>query len=140
MPKDLHTLIRLRKWDVDERQRALAALLRREESILAAQRALKEEMAREAAFVRAADVSQTLTFSAYLLRCEQRKAEWAQALSEVRRAIEEAREELAEAYRNLKTFEVTQEVRDAAEEQENNRLEQIELNEIGLTLHRRAQR
>ena len=32
--KDLHTLIRLRKWDVDEKQRAVAALLRREEAIL----------------------------------------------------------------------------------------------------------
>ena len=136
--KDLHTLIRIRKWDVDEKQREAAVLMRREEAILAAQKELAAEMAREAAFVSAAEVIETFTFSAYLARCDVRKEEMAQALIEVRRLIEEARDELAEAYRRLKTFEVTQERRDLAEEQETNRLEQIDLNEIGLNLHRRA--
>ncbi|TAL01000.1 MAG: hypothetical protein EPO08_11795 [Rhodospirillaceae bacterium] len=136
--KDLHTLIRIRKWDVDEKQREVAGLMRREEAILAAQRDLAEEIAREAAFVSAADVIATFTFSAYLARCDVRKEELAQALIEVRRLIEEARDELAEAYRRLKTFEVTQERRDLVEEQEADRLEQIDLNEIGLNLYRRA--
>jgi flagellar export protein FliJ len=70
-------------------------------------------------------------------RCDARKQEMAAALAEVRRLIDEAREELAEAYRRLKTFEVTQEARALAEEQEANRLEQMDLDEIGLTLHRR---
>ena len=137
--KDLHTLIRMRKWDVDERQRAVAALLRREEAILADQAALAREMAAEAAFVGSAKVVEmTFTFAAYLERCDRRREELANALQEVRRQIEEARDELAEAYRGLKTFEVTQEMRDAAAEKENERREQIDLNEIGLTLHRRG--
>ena len=137
--KDLHTLIRIRKWDVDEKQREVAILMRREEAILAAQDDLKREMAQEAEFVGQAEVIQTtFTFSAYLARCDLRKATMAAALIEVRRLIEEARDELAEAYRRLKTFEVTQEQRDAAEEIELNRLDTIELDEIGLNLHRRA--
>jgi flagellar export protein FliJ len=135
--KDLASLIRIRKWDVDEHQRALAALLRREEAILDAQAALAEEMRREAAFVAEAGAEQRITFAAYLDRCDARKQEMAAALAEVRRLIDEAREELAEAYRRLKTFEVTQEARALAEEQEANRLEQMDLDEIGLTLHRR---
>jgi flagellar biosynthesis chaperone FliJ len=51
--------------------------------------------------------------------------------------IDAARDELAEAYRRLKTFEVTQEQREDAEEKEFNRREQIDLDEIGLNLHRR---
>ena len=47
--KDLHTLIRLRKWDVDEKQRLLAVLLQQEEAVLARQAALEDEVAREIA-------------------------------------------------------------------------------------------
>src|SRR5262245_33546501 len=119
--KDLYTLIRLRKWEVDERQRALATLLRREEAVLAAQRALAEEIAQEKAFGGRAEVLETFTFSAYLDRCEERRLEMENALDEVRKLIEEARDQLAEAYRRLKTFEVTQEQREDAEEKEFNR-------------------
>jgi flagellar export protein FliJ len=135
--KDLHTLIRLRKWEVDERQRAVAALLRREEAILTAQRDLALEIEREKAFVGQAAVFETMTFSAYLDRCEERRVEMDNALVEARRLIEDARDELAEAYRRLKTFEVTQEMREEAEEKEAARVETIELDEIGLNLHRR---
>jgi len=136
--KDLHTLIRLRKWDVEEKQRALAALLRREESILMGIQNLILEKEQEAAFVgQAADVSETFTFSAYLKRWDERKELFDNALIEVRGHIDDARDELAEAYRDLKTFEVTQEQREAAEEKEAQRVETIELDEIGLNLHRR---
>ncbi len=139
--KDLHTLIRLRKWDVDEKQRAVAVLLRREEAILDAQKDLAREIAQEKVFVGQAQVIQTtFTFSAFLARCNMRREEQANALMQVRGLIEEAREELADAYRRLKTFEVTQEQRDVAEEKDANRLEQIELDEIGLNLHRRGAR
>ena len=42
--KDLYSLIRIRKWDVDEKQRALGVLLRKEESILNNLAALADEM------------------------------------------------------------------------------------------------
>jgi len=135
--KDLHTLIRIRKWDVEEKQRALGVLLRREGDVLAAQAALFDELAQEKAFVASAEPAQRLTFAAYLKHWDLRRENIEKALAEVRRLIDEAREELAEAYRGLKTFEVTQDVRDAAAAVETDRLEQIELNEIGLTLHRR---
>ena len=135
--KDLHTMIRIRKWDVDEKQRALGVLLRREESIIDGQKALDAEMKRESVLVGKAEVTQRFTYSAYLARCAVRKEEMAAALVEVRRLIDEAREELAETYRRLKTFEVTQEARDEAEAKEEDRLEQMDLDEIGLTLHRR---
>jgi flagellar export protein FliJ len=140
-PKDLHTLIRMRKWDVDEKQRALAVLLRREEAILAAQDDLAAAIAQEKVFVGQAQVIETtFTFSAFLGRCHVRREELTQALMEVRRLIDDARDELAESYRRLKTFEVTQEQRDAAEAKENERRENLALDEIGLTLYRRAAR
>ena len=136
---DLQTLIRLRKFEVDERQRAMAVLLRREEAVLDGLDALAEEKKAEAAFMEKADLWEGSTFSAYLEHWDLRRNQFLQALAEVRALIEKAREELSDAYRRLKTFEVTQEMRDDEEEQEENRLEQIDLDEMGLALHRRKQ-
>lgn len=135
--KDLHTLIRLRKWDVDEKQRALAVLLRQEEEVILRQAALEEEVASEIAFTGTLPADQRGTLAAYLKRCDDFRMRLADLLAEVRRQIVGAQNELAEAYRRLKTFEVTQKARDAAVAAEENRLEQIELNELGLELHRR---
>ncbi|MBL8628069.1 MAG: flagellar FliJ family protein [Rhodospirillaceae bacterium] len=138
MPKaDLHTLIRVRKWDVEERQRALAALLADEEKVLDFQRALERELEQEKSVASAASADQRFTLEPYIQRCRQRRDNIAAALVLIREKINEARDHLAEAYRRLKTFEITQEQREAAEEAEENRVEQIALDEMGIDLHRR---
>jgi flagellar FliJ protein len=129
--KELHTLIRLRKWDVDEKQRALAVLLRQEEGVIERQAALEADIVNELAFAANLPADQRGTLSGYLKRCENFREALSAALQEIRQRIG------AESYRRLKTFEVTQDQRDLAEEKEDARLETIELNEIGLNLHRR---
>jgi flagellar FliJ protein len=136
--KDLHTLIRLRKWNVDERQRALAVLLRHEESVLERMAALEAEIRDEIAFTSKAPAEQRTTLAPYLDRCDNFRKQLNAALSDIRRRIAVAQEELADAYRRLKTFEVTQERRDTAEEKELDRREVLDLDEIGLNLHRRT--
>ena len=134
---DLHTLIRLRKWDVDERQRALAVLLRQEEGVIERQAALEAEVVREMAIASGLPADQRGTLSGYLKRCDHFRAALKAALQDIRQRIAVAQDHLAEAYRRLKTFEVTQDQRDLAAEKEEARLETLELNEIGLNLHRR---
>ena len=136
-PKGLHTLIRVRKWEVDEKQRAVGQLLRDEEKILEFQTALDRELEEEKALVSQAPANTRMTFEPYVRHWRQRRNNLEAALQLIRRKIEEAREELAEAYRRLKTFEITQDQRDTAEEKEENRLEQISLDEMGVDLHRR---
>lgn len=142
MPKkDLQTLIRVRKWEVDEKQRGLAVLLRQEESVLERQSALEAEIKHEINFTSEAPTEERFTFSAYLARCEGYREQMAALLQEIRRRIAAAQEELAEAFRNLKPFEESQKMRDAEDEKETNRLEQIDLDEMGLNAHRhRGQR
>ena len=135
--KDLHTLIRLRKWEVDERQRALAVLLRQEEGVIEKQKELAAELAREIAFASQLPADQRSTLSGFLKRCEHFRAALDAALADIRSRIVAAQDHLGDAYRRLKTFEVTQDQRDAVEEREEARLETLELNEIGLNLHRR---
>lgn len=135
--KGLHTLIRVRKWEVDEKQRAVGLLLRDEEKIIEFQVALDRELDEEKALVSQSAANERMTFEPYIRRWRQRRDNLEAALILIRRKIEEAREELAEAYRRLKTFEITQDQRDTAEEKEENRLEQISLDEMGIDLHRR---
>jgi len=135
--KDLHNLIRLRKWDVDERQRNLATLLRHEESVVERQAAHEAEIAAEIAFAGNAPVELRGTLSGYLARSDEMRQRLAQALREVQIRVAHAQEELAEAYRRSKTLEVTQANRDKAEALEEDRKEEETLNEVGLTLYRR---
>lgn len=135
--KGLHTLIRVRKWEVDEKQRAVGLLLRDEEKIIEFQAGLDRELEEEKALVSQSAANERGTFEPYIRRWRQRRNNLDAALILIRRKIEEAREELAEAYRRLKTFEITQDQRDTAEEKEENRLEQISLDEMGIDLHRR---
>ncbi len=135
--KDLHTLIRLRKWDVDEKQRGLAVLLRQEEGVIERQAALEAEVVSELAFAGQLPADQRGTLSGYLKRCEHFRAALHAALQDIRNRIAVAQDHLSEAYRRLKTFEVTQDQRDLAEEKEEARLETLELDEVGLNLHRR---
>lgn len=138
-PSDLETLIRLRKFEVDERQRAMAVLLRQEEAVLGGIDALQLEKQKEKSFMESAGLLEGSTFAPYLEHWETRHEQFLQVLAQVREQIEAARDELSEAYRRLKTFEITQEQRDEAEALEENRLEQNELDEMGLELHRREQ-
>ena len=135
--KDLSTLIRLRKWDVDEKQRALAVLLRQEEGVILRQAELEAEVLSELAVTSQLPADQRGTLSGYLKRCEGFRLALKVALQDIRQRIVNAQDHLSDAYRRLKTFEVTQNQRDVAEEREENRLETLELNEIGLNLHRR---
>ncbi len=135
--KDLHNLIRLRKWDVDEKQRALAVLLRHEEAVLERLTALDEEVRGEMAFASKIPVEQRRTLAPFLERCDRMRDQLRAALQEVRLHLARAQEQLGEAYRRLKTFEITQELRDVAEQKEFDRVETIDLNEIGANLHRR---
>lgn len=138
MSKGLHGVIRLHKWTVDEKRRALGQLLQREEEILRFQRLLQEELLREQTLARQ-DVTLARAFGQYLKLYSRRRDAIAQALVEVRQRIEAARQDLADAFLDLKTFELTQASRDRQEKLERDRKEQAMLDEIGLTLHRRRE-
>ncbi|MGE3333082.1 MAG: flagellar export protein FliJ [Rhodospirillaceae bacterium] len=135
--KDLHNLIRLRKWDVDEKRRSLATLLRHEEAVIERQNALEEEIKMEMAFAANAPVELRGTLPGYIALSDEKRGRLAHALREVQTRVAYAQDELAEAYRRSKTLEVTQENRDREDERELTRKEDEDLNEIGLNLFRR---
>jgi flagellar FliJ protein len=137
--KGLKTLVRLSKFNVDEKRRVLTALQAEEDRIIAtidqAEHRLKEEQK-----IAAADSTGVgFLYGAYHRAWRQQRNQQDLALMTVRAQIEGAREELAEAYRELKTYEITQATREKREREEADRKEQIFLDEVGLTQFRRRE-
>ena len=138
MGNDLHTLIRLGKWNIDEKRRTLGALHDREEQLLALLRAMDARLAAEQANLKLNMAMATTWAAFYQHHCQQRAAV-EQQLAELRRQIEITRDELGEAFRELKSFETIQTGREKREQDERDRKERIFLDEIGLQGHRRRQ-
>lgn len=136
MAKDLHTLIRLRGFEVDECRRSLGDLLRAEDVLIARQEALEAEYAREVEFAREnPGFGQTL--GAYIARHKEIKDKLLQQRQALAAAILVARDVLASAYKDLKTVELTQENRDLEARKERDRKEQVFLDELGQDRYRR---
>lgn len=138
---DLKAIIRVRKWEVDEKRRELGLVLDQEAAIEDRQRALEAEVIRENAAlpenIRAGGIGEAMTLGAYAARALERRRALAEELDAVRRRIEAMRDELADMFKDLKTFELAQEARELAARKEADRKEQIVLDEIGMDLFRR---
>jgi flagellar export protein FliJ len=135
--KNLKGLIRLHQWMVDEKRRKLGDLLKMLAEIEEQSRRLEAEVVEEQKA--AADSPETAGFlyGNYARRVIERCERLAQSIASMEARIAAAREELNEAYRELKKFQVAQGVRDRREALEAARRDQNVLDEIGLAVHRR---
>lgn len=135
--KGLKTLIRLSKFNVDEKRRTLTALQTREDHIIAEINQGEEQVKREQQLAAEDSIGVGFAYGAFHKAWMQRREMMHKALAAVRHEIESARDELAEAFRELKTYEVTQANREKREREEADHKEQIFLDEVGQTMHRR---
>ncbi len=135
---NLHPLIRYHKWRLDEKQRALAALRHEEEQILAEAEGLEDTIKAEQ---RAAETYHEAAFgyANFARAAIGRRENFAHALADVRARITTASEELSEAFREVKTFELAQEERDKIEATERRHKENHILDETAQIGHRRRQ-
>ncbi len=133
---ELKTLIRVHKFELDEKQRKLGNLLRFEQALLNRKVLLAERFKQEEEAANISPVA-ALTFGAYVDWHVDENKRVDRALEENRQEIILMREEIMEAYQELKTLEITQENREKRELAELERKMNAILDEIGLTLHRR---
>lgn len=135
--KGLKTLIRLSKFEVDEKRRMLTALQTQEEKtlhdILQSEVRLRQEQ--ELAAADATGIG--FMYGAYHRAWMAERQTLFARLNTIRQQVEIARDELAGAFRTQKTYEVTQANREKREQEEADHKEQIFLDEVGMTQHRR---
>lgn len=140
MSDDLHALIRLNRNRVDERRRELARLLRRAEKLAAEDLRLKEEIIREQQAVRRAEPEVGRAYGPFATRVATRRNALAKESAAMEAQIATVRERLGDAYRQLRTTEIAQQVRHDRRTLAARRREQAMLDEIGLRRHRANRR
>ena len=137
MVKDLHTLIRLNEWSVDQRRRELGDVLGTLADLESSLHRLGEELIREQRAVQASPEEAGFLYGNYANAVIDRRKHINTGITTMEQQVAEAREKLDEAYRELKKYEVAQETRDLRQAREEARQEQIEFDEMGLQAHRR---
>lgn len=135
---DLHGLIRYHKWRLDEKQRALAELRNQEDHILADAARLEQAIKAEQ-HTAAAHYEVAFGYGNFARAAIGRRERFAQALAGIRARISVASDELAECFREVKTYELAQEERDKREAEERRHKENIDLDETAQIGHRRRE-
>lgn len=100
----LNNIIRLRKWELDEKRRVLAALLEERDGIIGAIEAIQEEV-KEQSRNTGLEVS-AVAIGAYLEGTRQRQLQLAQLLVAKDQEVQKHQDIVADGFRELKTFEI----------------------------------
>ena len=137
MAKALSSLIRMHEWDVDEKRRQLAEVLKVLDNLHQQLVMLQEELVREQAEANAHPLSSGIGYAAFAERSIMIREKIEQAIVETDKKVEEARDALSESYQALKKYETAQSNRDAKAAREQQRKEQEVLDEIGLQVFNR---
>jgi flagellar export protein FliJ len=137
---EIATLIRVQSWSVDEERRMLGQMMGREQSLIEDRERMRKELLAEQAVAAAQPTLAGHAYAAYAVNYRDRRANLETVLAAVRAEIEQQREKLANAYRELKVLEEVEENWLVKERAEEARLEQLALDEIAQNLHRRRMR
>lgn len=135
--KGLNALIRLAERRLDECRRQVVELEQQRAEQEAALRRLDEEVARETQLADA-DLDLRAALPAYLGAMQERRRGIEGEIVALDHAIAERRDEIHEAFQELKRFEIARDQRAAEAAYEAGRAEQDQLDEMGLVIHRRA--
>ena len=135
--RNRESLIRLHKFQVDERRRKVAEI----ELLLAEFRNKERELeAQILAEQEKAGISDEAHFAypMFAKSVQKRRENILQSIADLDIQLETAQEELAAAFRELKKYELMEESRKRKVRKQTQRLEQAELDEIALQIHRRS--
>ena len=134
--KGLRTLIRLHKQDLDELRREMAALEGRRAALIDRRKMLDRELAEEQRFV-AETPNMAFAYGAYAQRVIAERADIAERKQALEDDIAALGERVAEAYAELKKYEIAMSQRLRRQRAEAARREQRDLDELGLDMQRR---
>jgi flagellar export protein FliJ len=137
--QEIKTLIRVQSWSVDEQRRMLNQLLDREQTLIEDGHRMDRQLIAEQQVAAADPAMAGFAYVAYAKNHRTKRDNLNTLLTALRAEIEQQRDALAEAYRELKVLEEVKKNWVKAEQAEEARREQIDLDEIAQNLHRRNQ-
>lgn len=140
MARHLDTLVRLNEWEVDQKRRALGEHLRRLEELETDLANLEAELAREQQAAAGAPAEAGLLYGGYAQVVIARRADLATRIQNKEADIVAARDDLADAYLELKKFEIAKRQHAEKAVAEADRIEQAFLDDVGIEGYRRQLR
>jgi len=132
MAAGLKTLIKLNAWGVDQKRRKLGEIMRLIESLETQSRDLESELILEQQAAAASPEEAGYIYGNYANAVILRRQRIASSIVQAEAEANDARDDLAQAYRDLKKYETVQANRLAEAKKEEARKDQIDLDEIGL--------
>ena len=139
MAGHLKSLIRLNEWRVDEKRLKLGSLLRALENLEGQLSGLESALKKEQALAAESPDEAGFLYGGYARAVIENRRLLRIAVVDSEKKIIAAREELGEAYLELKKYETAQAEQDRTEAEEATRKEQAAIDEVGLQafMHRR---
>jgi flagellar protein FliJ len=135
--KGLPTLIRLRRQELDERRRGLVELEQQEAELEQQISAVDDEVDHEQKFASGAD-DVRFAYENFSRAAKVRRELLVEALTAQRALVERARNQVSEAFREFKKLDIAEQNAQRRQDEEQERRERIEMDEIGLEIHRRS--
>jgi flagellar export protein FliJ len=139
MGKTLANLIRLHKYRVDEKRRILGVLYGELHDLEQKRVDLKNQLIEEQKIAKASPDQALFAYGRFHQRAMEIREQIEQTIADKEREVEAARDDVNEAFRELKVYEEAEKNRIKREKEELNRKENIEMDEIAMNLHRRNQ-
>jgi flagellar export protein FliJ len=136
--KSLDTLIRVHEWKLNEERRKLADLIGFSNDMRSQISRIEQGLQAEAA-VAGDSVDAARSYSAYLKSQMQRRGTLESSIAELESEIADVEECVAAAFKELKTYEISRDRRNAAAARQRAQREQATLDEIALNMHRMKQ-
>ncbi len=134
--KSLGSQIRIHKWNVDEARRRLADLERLAARLAEDLVGLDLEMAREQQ-IAGSEIEASSTYHGYIASALKRRENLCRSIEEAQAQINQARDELQEAFSNLKKFELAAEAMETRARKVRDAKELRAQDEVGLAIYRR---
>jgi len=135
--KAIDSLIRLHRWHLDEKRRNLADLERMKEDFERQVLHLDAEIAAEQA-IASEDVAR-LAYGPYAEAVVLRRTKLVQSIADLTAQVVTARDEVAEAFQEIKKFEILQEQRERRTREWQLRRDQAVQDEVAIQRHQRRQ-
>lgn len=137
--KGLPGLIRLNQWKVDEQRRKVTELETFADTLSMQIIQLEADMKREGEGS-GDSLTASQAYSAFLKGAMAQRDTLRESIEDLNRQILDAKDELASAYRELKSYEIAQANRDRHQARKRELLDRVKMDEIGMTMFRRGGR
>lgn len=134
--RTLSTLIRMHRYQLDEKRRALTDLENLRADLVRQQEKLGAELVREQEVAKTAECG-AFAYAGFARGYIERREKLLASLAEIGTRIEAAQNDVNVAFQDLKRHEIALAARQKRQREEAERRAQIELDEVSLDMHRR---